>query len=277
MPLIVLLDNGSSRPQSTLSLRRLAAALGERVGETVHPVSLMHAGKVPAEALDGVPADTFEPWLRARADAGQRSFLVVPLFFGPSRALTGFIPDKAAEVARDAGPLDVRVADVLCPHPQGEPLLTAILCDNLQRAADTAGLRPSRAVLVDHGSPIPEVTRVRRTLARDMRERLGPGVRLEEAVMERRSGSEYDFNGALLEDVLRRLAEEDPATPVILAMLFMFAGRHAGPGGDVEQIYRRVEAEFPGLRVHQSELVSTHPALLDILEARVHAALRQAA
>jgi sirohydrochlorin ferrochelatase len=86
--------------------------------------------------------------------------------------------------------------------------------------------------------------------------------------MERRSGAEYDFNGELLEDRLRALAAEDIATPVILSMLFLSPGRHAGPGGDITEICSSVERDHPGFRVHPSALVGGHPRLLDILAAR---------
>jgi sirohydrochlorin ferrochelatase len=274
---ILLVDNGSSRAQSTLSLRRLAAALGERLGRKVQPVSLMHANRVPAEELGGRPADTFEPFLRREAAAGRRDLLVLPLFFGPSRALSELVPEKVAAVSRASGPVRLQMADVLCPLPGGEPRLSGILHDNLRRRAAGPGLACQRVVLVDHGSPIPQVTAVRSWLAGDLAGRLGPGVRLLEAVMERRTGAEYDFNGDLLEDLLHGLAAEDSRGPVLLAMLFLFAGRHAGPGGDVEQICRSVEREHPGFRVHQSPLISDHPAIIDILESRYRSAVQRGA
>jgi sirohydrochlorin ferrochelatase len=271
MPTILLLDNGSSRAESTLNLRRLAAALGERLGETVHPVSLLHANRVPAEALGGRKADTFQPFLRREVQAGGREFLVLPLFFGQSGALTGFIPETVETLQAEHGPFDVRIAEVLCPLPEGEPGLVRILLDNLTAAAE--GREPPRqVVLVDHGSPLPAVTEVRRWLAGRMREALSPGVRLEEAVMERRSSSEYDFNGPLLAEVLDRLGAEGSG-PVHLAMLFLSAGRHAGADGDVEEICGAAQAAHPGLEVRISPLVASHPAIVDILEARARASL----
>ena len=265
---VLLLDNGSSRAESTLSLRRLAAALGERIGVEVCPVSLLHANRVPADALGGRAADTFVPFLRRQVQAGVDRFLVLPLFFGRSGALTGFIPETVETLQAALRPFELEVADVLCPLPQGEPRLTRILCDNLAQAAAELAVEP-RLILVDHGSPLPTVTEVRRRLAAEMRGLLG--VTVEEAVMERRSGPEYDFNGPLLETLLRRLAEDDPSRPVALAMLFLSAGRHAGAGGDVEQICRRAQAEHPRLRVAISPLVASHPAILDILEDRYRA------
>lgn len=268
MRTVLLLDNGSSRAESTLSLRRLAAGLGERLGIAVHPVSLLHSNKVPADALGGRSAETFAPFLRREVQAGVDRFLVLPLFFGRSGALTGFIPETVDALQAEVRRFVLDVAEVLCPLPQGEPRLTRILCDNLAQVASVTGSQ-ARVVLVDHGSPLPAVTEVRRWLAAEMRRTLG--IPIEEAVMERRPGPEYDFNGPLLESVLHRLAEEDPRRPVALAMLFLSAGRHAGAGGDVEQICWQVQADHPGFEIAISPLVGAHSQILDVLEDRFRA------
>ena len=266
---ILLVDNGSRRPDSTLNLRRLAAALSERCGETVRPVSLLHADQVPAERLDGQPAEILAPTLERLAASGVDEILVIPLFFGPSRALSRFVPETAAQVAAQFGPLQLAIAPELCPLPEGEPRLVEILHDNLLQAAEALGDEPRRVVLVDHGSPIPEVTAVRRWLAERLGRRLGADVRLDEAVMERRQGREYDFNGPLLEDRLAEMAEEDAETPILLSMLFLSAGRHAGADGDIAQIRARIERRFPRLPIRPSPLVGGHPALIEILQARL--------
>ncbi|MGQ9831775.1 MAG: sirohydrochlorin chelatase [Thermochromatium sp.] len=269
MRLILLVDNGSSRPDSTLNLRRIAAQFAERVGEPVRPVSLLHADGVPAERLGGRPAELLAPTLRSLVAAGQRDLRLVPLFFGPSRALTQFVPQLAAEIAAELGPFQLELAPELCPLPAGEPRLVEILADNLAITAGQAAIEPRRVVLVDHGSPLPEVTAVRHWLALGLSERLGPAVRLEEAVMERRPGPEYDFNGPLLEDLLIRLAEEDPRTPIMLSMLFLSAGRHAGPDGDIAHICARILKRFPTLDIQTTPLVGSHPRLIEILADRL--------
>lgn len=269
---ILLIDNGSKRADATLSLRRIASGLAERLGETVHPVSLLHSDRIPPSALQGQPADTFEPFLRRRLTDNLRRFLILPLFFGPSRAISDYVPERISTLQSDFGSFDVRIARALCPLPEGEPELVEILLDRIHGAASEQGIVPCRILLVDHGSPIPAVTEVRRWLARQLAQRLaddsGPHVELGEAVMERRSGAQYDFNGALLEDRLRALAAENISTPIILSMLFLSPGRHAGPGGDIAEICAAVERDHPGLRVHPSALVGGHPRLLDILAAR---------
>jgi sirohydrochlorin ferrochelatase len=268
---ILLIDNGSSRPGSTLALRRLASALGERLGRPVHPVSLQHADKVPATELDGVPAELLAPFLRRAVGEGTRDFLAVPLFFGPSRAITHFVPDIVAGLEAELGPFRLRIAPELCPLPQGEPRLTAILEEQIRATAKRRQIPVTRVVLVDHGSPQPSVSAVRRGLAEDLRARLGDDVVLREAVMERRPGPDYDFNGPLLADVLEDMARADLQTPVILALLFLAPGRHAGPGGDIAQICAAVEQAHPGFRVHPCPLVGENLALIAILADRVAA------
>ncbi len=277
--MLLLLDNGSRRPAATLNLRRLARQLGERLGETVYPVSALHSSRIPADQLDDEPAQTLEPFLRDRVTAGERTFGVVPLFFGPSCAIGQFIPEVAARIAPDLGGFEVRVADPLCPLPDGEPRLAEILADNVRgaSAASPMGDGGVDVLLVDHGSPVPAVTAVRHWLADALGQRLGNGYRVAEAVMERREGSEYDFNGRLLAEALGGMdASGDRTTAshpsrVVLAMQFISPGRHAGEGGDIAEIVAEAQAKTPGLHVSTSGLIGEHPRFVDILADRAAA------
>jgi len=272
-PVILLVDNGSTRAAATLSLRRIAAGLAEACGRPVYPVSLQHADKIPADQLGGTPAEVFPTFLRAQLERGARDFVVVPLLFGRSRALTSFIPEQVALLAEEFGPFELRQSDVLVPMPGGEPLLADILADHVAQCSVGLGGQPDRVVVVDHGSPLPEVTAVRAEVTMALRERLADGIALGQAVMERRRGAEYDFNGQLLGDLLDSCAAQHPQCAVVLAMMFISPGRHAGPGGDIEAICGEAMAKSPGLRVRISPLVGEHPLLLEILHARLRAAL----
>jgi sirohydrochlorin ferrochelatase len=271
MGTVLLVDNGSTRRESTLNLRLLAKALSENTGRQVYPVSLMHSDRIAASELNGETAWIFEPFLRQRLSQGERTFIILPLFFGPSRALSRFIPDQIQALQEEFGPFSARVADVLCPLPEGETRLASILYDNVLATAAAEHIAIDRVILVDHGSPIAKVTAVREWVAARLQALLDAEIPLSEAVMERRPGSEFDFNGALLEDVLRDLARQNPKQNVVLAMMFFSPGRHAGPGGDIEDIYRRIETEHPGLRVYPTPLIGTHPELIDILKSRLEA------
>jgi sirohydrochlorin ferrochelatase len=267
--MIILLDNGSKRPEATRNLRRLASELSSRLGETVHPVSLLHSAAIDSSQLDGTPADTLEPFLLRQAEDGQRNFLIAPLFFGKSRALDAFIPEILKRLETQAGRLNVRLSDVLCPLPEGEPRLVEILADHVEEAITEHDLDGADVVVVDHGSPVPAVTAVRKWLANALDLGLEGKHRVCEAVMERRPGRDYDFNGKLLEQVLDDKAAVGQPANVVLAMQFISPGRHAGPGGDIDDIARATMNRYPNLHVATSRLMGEHPLFLDILQDRI--------
>jgi len=272
-PVVMLVDNGSRRAAATLGLRRIAAALAETSGIPVSPVSLQHADRIPTDQLDGVAAAVFADFMREQLHHGGREFVVVPLFFGPSRALTAFIPQQLEPLKQAYDDIDVRLADVLVPLPQGEPRIADILADHALHAGVSLDVGDDHVIVVDHGSPLPQVNAVRRYAVDALRERLPPHVVIEQAVMERREGAEFDFNGEMLGDLLDRLAGRHHAVSAALAMLFLLPGRHAGPGGDIAEICAAAMARHPALKVAISPLIGEHPLLIDILHDRLRDAL----
>jgi sirohydrochlorin ferrochelatase len=272
-PVVMLVDNGSRRAAATLSLRAIAADLARASGLSVHPVSLQHSNKIDPEELGGAPALVFADFLRRQLEQGRREFVAVPLFFGKSRALTSFVPEQVELLKEEFGPFAFRLAEVLSPMPQGEPLLTNILADHVSRGCAEMGAEANCVVVVDHGSPLPEVTAVRAKVTMTLRERLADGIWLSQAVMERRKSADYDFNGQLLGDLLDSCVTPDGAAVVVLAMMFISPGRHAGPGGDIEAICADAIARNPGLKLKISPLIGEHPLLIDILQARLEAVL----
>jgi sirohydrochlorin ferrochelatase len=270
-PMCLLVDNGSLRPEATLALRRLASALTERIGRPVAPVSLLHANKMPPAKLKGVPAEVFDAALRSRVRAGARRFLVLPLFFGPSAGVVEYIPGRVKLLAAEVGPLDVRVAaPVAGPEPASpDGRLAEIVAENVHAVVRACGVARPVVVLVDHGSPQRAVTAVRDAVARQLAELLGNHARaVVAASMERRDGAAYDFNEPLLARALAAAPCGAGAGEVVLAPLFFFPGRHAGPGGDVETIAREAESRHAGLRVHLAALVGEHPKLVDVVADR---------
>ena len=270
-PAIALLDNGSLRPAATLALRRMAAALTERCGREVAPVSLLHSNKIPAAELGGEAATTFGSWLRRRAEAGVRTFVVVPYFLGPSRALTEYLPERVAKLREQWPELVVRVAPAL--GEGGAAAVDRLAAVLEERTRAELARRPSGAAraavaVVDHGSPEPKVTALRDAVAARLRERLGGVVRaVAPCSMERRAGDEYASADPLLAALLER--EPFDRGDVIAALMFLAPGRHAGPGGDVAQICRAAEAAHPELNVTMTELLGGHPALIDLLAERL--------
>ncbi len=272
----VLLDNGSLRPAATLALRQTAAAFAARVGREVVPVSLLHSHKIPAEELGGAPAEILGPWLRRRLEAGEREFVIVPYFLGPSRALSEYLPERVAKLREQWPDLVVRVAPAL-----GEG--GAVAVDRLAAVAEertraVLARRADRAeqvavAVVDHGSPEPKVAAVRDAVAARLRERLGAVVRaVAPCSMERREGDAYAFADPLLAALLAQ--PPFSAGEVIAAMLFLSPGRHAGPEGDVAQICRAAETAQPGLHVTMTDLLGGHPALVELLAERLEQGLR---
>ena len=75
------------------------------------------------------------------------------------------------------------------------------------------------------------------------------------------------FNGELLEKKLDACVPAGSAANLVLAMMFISPGRHAGPGGDIEAICAEAQTRHPGLQLAISPLIGEHPLLIDILKA----------
>jgi hypothetical protein len=265
-PLTILMDNGSLEPAATLALRSLAAQLGARIGSSVTPISLLHSSGVPPKKLNGIPAEILEPALERRLAAGQTDFLILPLFFGPSGALTDYLPKRLAHLREKYPALTAQVAAPL--FAAGDTRLARILADQVRSLRSAS----RRIALVDHGSPAKAVTKVRNELACQLAGALGAEYTIAPASMERREGADYDF----CEPLLARLLHSPgwTAGEVLIAMQFLLPGRHAGPRGDVAQICRLAEVDSAGaLRTKLSPLVAEHPLLIDILADRWKAAV----
>lgn len=277
MQRIALVDNGSRRPAAFLNLRRLATKLAEKSGLSIDAVPLQHADKIPpesfADALGGKPIVTFPVYVEEALKQSLDDLIIIPLFFGHSRAISSFIPDTLNALEQVHGRFKWSVADVLCPLPQGEPKLARLLYDNLQSLGELYPGKPDFTILVDHGSPYRKVTNVRVKLAALLSDYLPESVPLLQASMERRAGPEYDFAGPLLKDLLDQLARENQRLNVVISMLFLSPGRHAGQGGDIADICDHAIQNHPGLRVHISPLVGDNPLLIDLLFDRLQAIL----
>ena len=250
---ILLVDNGSYEPAATLALRGLALEVGKLIGQPVLPVSTMHSTKIDSALLGGIPAVIFEGAVQQAKLDGIDEIVVLPLFIGPSRAITEYLPKVFADAQPGVMKLTIR-------QPLFGPELISMLIDNLKSTGWTKG--SGTVYLCDHGSPIPEVTRCRNFFAVALRNQLG--LKDDELIacsMERRDGPEYDFNEPLLEHALQQAKGE-----AVILMLFLLPGRHAGGDGDVATIAK--EHTPDGLRWKLSPLLGTHPALPALLSRR---------
>jgi len=270
---IALIDNGSLRPAAVLALRRLADELGEAIGEPVSPVSMAHSNRISPDELGGRGAQLWREFVRAAAEEGTKSVIALPLFFGPSRAVAKSLPRQFEEERGDS-PLSLRVAETLVREgfPEDDALARIMSGLVIEKLNTLSSDRPLPVALVDHGSPSGHVARCRDLVARQMATLLGKRVRsVTAASMERREGDEYAFNAPLLERLLGGPLEEGVAECLILSMMFLLPGRHAGPGGDIAEIVEKSEWARSGRTVVQTELVGSSPGLIDLLAARYRA------
>ena len=267
LPCTLLVDNGSYRPQSTLSLRRIAAGVTEQTGHHINPVSLLHSTKAKPEDLNGIPAEIFEPFLKKKRKEGINSFMVLPLFFGHSAAIYEYVPQRVKEMQKDWPELEVRCAPCMVDITKPEDTLVAeVLADLVRRKRDEEGLDHPAVTLVDHGTPRKFVNDVRNFLGVQLQELLKDDFgAVEASSMERREEEEYAFNEPLLENLLGSPGFEKE---VILSMLFISPGRHAGPGGDIAEICEEAEKEKPGLKTFVSDLFATHDKVIPLLATR---------
>ena len=161
MPVILLSDNGSKQADATLQLRELANKLNTLTGNDIFPVSLQHADSISADNLNGKLADTFTAFMKNKLEQGEKEFVLLPLFFGNSGALTSFVPNEVTQLKNKYGEFNLVIADVVYPLPKGEPQLAKIIHQNIDQVVSDHNKKVEHIILVDHGSPLPEITEVR--------------------------------------------------------------------------------------------------------------------
>ncbi|MDX2108796.1 MAG: cobalamin biosynthesis protein CbiX [Verrucomicrobiota bacterium] len=265
---VFLADNGSLRPEAFLNLRRVAGLLAERLGMEITPVSILHSDRIPSAALGGVGAVTLETALRAHARQGQAKAIVLPYFIGPSGALTWYLQERLVQMQSEGLPMTVTVAPFLSPGTElDDGMLAQIVAERVQETIIAKGLVRPPVVVVDHGSPAAAVTAVREVVAQQVAVLLGEQVAtVQTASMERRPGDEFAFNEPLLE---RKLTQPGfDSGDVVVALLFLSPGRHAGPDGDVARICLTLQKHQPSLHTHMTGLVGTHPSVVAMLANR---------
>jgi sirohydrochlorin ferrochelatase len=271
-PISFLFDNGSLRAASTLSLRRIANWLRSRLdGADVRAVSLLHSSTIDAAQLGGERAELLEPALAAAAARGENDFVLLPLFFGPSAAVTDYLPERLQVLRKKFPDLQVRVARWLVDvNAADDTSIATILADGVRRAAAGAGWSRPKVALVDHGSPQRGVAAVRDFLGGQLRRLLGGEVAV--ASMERRPEPEFAFTEPLLAGLLGN--KDFGQGEVVVALQFLSPGRHAGPGGDIAEICAGAMRAQPGLRVVTTGLVGEDERLADVLAERYRERLK---
>lgn len=281
----ILVDNGSYKAASFLSLRRMAAAIEEQVqgAIAVVPASARFAEKIPPSELDGIPAESLEPALLRLADEGYREFIILPAFIGPSGTVSEFIPmvfDKVAASWSGPAPLMLKVARVVVDldTEPNDTRIAQILVEHVKATAAAKGLISYAVAVCDHGSPQAAVAAVRDHVAAQVATLLAGDEAIKSVApcsMERRPEPAYDFCRPLLEDLLRDGSRPAfSAGDVIVALMFISPGKHAGAGGDIATIIEGAEAAAGGrLAAHMTPLLNEHTAFTRILAERLREVL----
>lgn len=268
-PLVLLVDNGSLEPAATLALRTLAKRVAAAANIAVRPVSLLHSSALAPELLDGQSAEILEPTLRMLAGEKAWEIVILPLFIGPSGAMVNYLPERVSHLRQTWPLLKVRVAPCLVNTTQThDTRLATMLTDRVRATAQENNFSRPAIAVVDHGTPERAVNAVRELITVQMRTFLGDSVRAVTACsMERRPGPEYAFNEPLLEHLLD--TPEFSRGEVIIARLFLQPGRHAGPGGDLEQIAWSATSHHSSLKIAFTEPLGSHPDLVPLLVERL--------
>jgi hypothetical protein len=267
-PICFLFDNGSLRPAATLSLRATARTLAAELGAEVRAVSLLHSSAVDPASLDGNPAQLLEPALNDFLGQNPAAKIVLlPFFFGPSGALTDYVPERVVALAKKFPQAQLHLARWLVDPSEPDERIARALADVTRREIVARNLVRPKVVLVDHGSPQKAVTNVRNFLGRQVQALLADSVEMVAvASMEKRPGPHYAFNDPLLADRLRTPPFD--RGDVVVALQFLSPGRHAGPDGDVARICADARREKPELRTYLTETIASNHHVIAVLADR---------
>ena len=266
-PCVILMDNGSHRAESTINLRRISKSLSQQINTEVHPVSLLHSTKVNPSELEGKKAEILEPFIKSKCEKGVDSFLIIPFFFGQSAALKDYLPERGKDIKSKWQKTEIKLAPTLVKiEEKNDYCVSNIISELVLEKIEEKNLKNPHVTLVDHGTPVKEVNQVRNHISQQLTEILnGRVAQVKASSMERREGKEYEFNEPLLENLL---GQNDFIQDVVLAMLFISPGRHAGTGGDIDKICQSAESKCNTLRTFKSKLFAMHPKVIDLLASR---------
>ena len=265
--IFLLLDNGSLKPASTLRLRAIAETVSTQSTRKVLPVSLLHSSKIDPAMLEGIPAQTLRQFFRKEIAKGNRHFTIIPLFFGKSAALTEYIPKLIQDTANKWGSFDCYLTEPLgiTEGKINPDLLLAFKEIVYEKRNQTF----QKIILTDHGTPAEVVNHVRRSFCSSLTNAM-PELLINQACMECREGSQYDFNRPLLEDLLNEIGQNTLVPQsILILMMFFLPGRHAGENGDVAEIIKRASAKNRHLNIQISPLLGESPRLIETILKRI--------
>ncbi|MBT3668493.1 MAG: cobalamin biosynthesis protein CbiX [Opitutae bacterium] len=270
LPICLLVDNGSLRSEAILSHRRVAQRLSVATQFEVLPVGLLHSHKIAPYQLNGTKAETIENFLASERGQSETELLILPLFLGPSRGVTEWLVEKLDAWKESATGRSYRVLD--CLHSDSDSRLAMALNSEINELLIRESLLTPRVAMVDHGTPILEVNRVREEVGRMLFKILNAGILgFSTCSMERRGGDRYSFNEPLLKTLLLKWGQEG-SRDVVVALFFLLPGRHAGKNGDIDEICDEATAMFPQMKIYQTKPLGEHEIVFSILKEKLESA-----
>ena len=174
LPICLLVDNGSLRPEAIFSLRRVAKKLSAETSFEVIPLGLLHSNKIDPALLDGEIGQTIGTFLSSDRPDQNEELIVLPFFFGPSRGITEWLIEKLEEWQLKNSTRSYRVLDPL--YKENEIQLAQALQQEVKSVGKEQKLGRVHVALVDHGTPVPEVNKVREDVGEALRVLMGNEV-----------------------------------------------------------------------------------------------------
>jgi hypothetical protein len=274
----ILFDNGSLRPESIIEFRFLCEKLSKFLKRPLLCAGLLHSHKVPAEKINGEAMPKLEFLLKELLKKGQKNFYLLPFFIGPSLAIKDYLPKILLPLKKDYPQATFNISPPLAGDNLRSPdlrLSYAIFCD-VKKIIDESNHKSFGILLVDHGSPVKEVCDVKNSVGKQLQNRLEKEffdriIKTECYSMERRDGEAYAFNEPLLDKC--HTGNACSQSVVILAPLFLLPGRHAGKGGDIDQILSE-SLPFNTEKIQKTKLLHASDTTIEILKDRLNGCLR---
>ncbi|MFL2928379.1 MAG: sirohydrochlorin chelatase [Opitutales bacterium] len=271
LPICLLVDNGSLRPEAVLGMRRVAQKLSSASSFVVRAVSLLHSDKIAPSKLNHENGVTIETFLASEQGSNEKKLLVLPFFLGPSRGITEWLREKLKDWEQKKSGRSFKILDTL--YLGNEKILAQALDQQIEQVRLENKLPNPHVAMVDHGTPVFEVNQVRERVGMELNKLFLKGdFTFSTCSMERREGDEFAFNDPLLEQVLAkwgRLGVEQ----VVLALFFLLPGRHAGKNGDLVEICKDAEKKFPQMKIFQTLPLGEENIIFEILMGRLNAEL----
>jgi len=289
--LIFLVDNGSVFRPSIDNLLHVASLLENAIGRKVIGVSCGFSdsvgGKLLAQELDKLLHESIN------GDSEQLiglRIIVVPFCISPGAVVQKMKRQLVSRGIYSPGPLIENsssnssdrikqkgisvVGRALYEEGSLDLRIAEIAFERIEELIQREKIKNAIVIVVDHGSPQLQMARIRNCISGQISMLLAKCWKLDEdlkptscyaASMERREGKEYQFGDPLLENLL--VVEPFRSSNVIISMLFLSPGRHAGENGDIQQICEQAKNQnSSSFNYYLTDLLGTHSKVIDILK-----------